>query len=146
MSYLVSVGFEGDKTLRAVSRADPDKVSILFAKPGVRPEYEALAAEANRDLMREFLVPKSRILNAPASDAIATWQTIATSRVHPEDSENSLYLCCGTKPHALALALNAIALGHPAVLYNVPEEHHVHTTGPGENFWTYEIRDVTALE
>jgi hypothetical protein len=143
--YLVSVGFEGEKTFRAVSRADPDRVSILFAKPGFQPSYEKLALRANRDLIREFVVPKRQIINAPGADAIAAWKTLDEKGFDSEKSENCFYMCCGTKTHALALALSAIASGYPAVLYNVPEEHHVHATKASGVYWTYVLRDMTAI-
>jgi hypothetical protein len=144
--YLVSAGFEGEKTFRAVSRADPDRVSLVIAKPGYCPAYERRAMESNEHLIQEFVIPKNEIICAPASDAIATWRILDQSALHRERQENSFYMCCGTKPHALALALNAISLGYPAVLYNIPEEHRVHRTAPNGVFWTYTLQNITAIE
>ena len=144
--YLVSAGFEGDKTFRAISRADPDRVSLLFAKPGYCPEYESRALMANSSLIQEFVIPKSQIINAPGADAITTWRLLEQNKLHRNDSENCCYMCCGTKPHALALALSAISSGSIAVLYNIPEEHRVHETQPNGVFWTYTLQDVTTIE
>ena len=44
--YLLSVGFEGAKTLRVVTRADPDRVSVLFPEPGYFPRVQQ--ANTNR--------------------------------------------------------------------------------------------------
>jgi hypothetical protein len=144
--YLVSAGFEGDKTFRALSRADPDRVSLMFANPGFCPEYETRALKANASLIQEFVIPKSQIINAPGADAIKTWQLLEQSKLHRIESENCCYMCCGTKPHALALALSAISSGSAAVLYNIPEEHRVHETRANGTFWTYTLKDVTAIE
>ena len=144
--YLVSVGFEGEKTLRAVSRADPDRVSVLFPRPGVSPEYEKLTSAANEPLMREFLIPESQIINAPAADAVATWKTLAKAAILKPGRFNDYYLCCGPKPHALALGLNALADGRSAVLCNIPDEHRVHQTRPNGVFWTYELNDLSSVD
>ena len=58
---LVSVGFEGTKTLRMVTRAEPDRVSMLFPDPPVQPRYVARAAENNRS-------PKGAIQHPGESD------------------------------------------------------------------------------
>lgn len=144
--YVVSVGFEGEKTLRAISRADPDRVSLLFPKPGVSPEYEKRAALANEPLVREFLIPESHVVNAPASDTVAVWKTLAKSAIIRSGRFNDYYLCCGPKPHALALGLHALAVGRPAVLYNIPDEHRVHQTRSNGVFWTYEINDLSSVD
>ena len=118
--YLVSVGFEVEKILRAVSRVDPDRVSLLVADPAVSPEYECRSLEVRADIINEFQIPDSQIVRSHASDAVGTWSKLMETELQREATENGFYLCCGTKPHALALALTAFVKGHPAVLYNVP--------------------------
>jgi hypothetical protein len=118
----------------------------MIAKPGYCPAYVKRAMESNENLIREFVIPKSQIINAPGSDAIASWQILDQSGLHREQKENCFYMCCGTKPHSLALALSAISSGYPAVLYNIPEEHRVHKTRPNGVFWTYTLRNTTAIE
>jgi hypothetical protein len=142
--YLVSGGFEGDKTFRAVSRADPDKVSLLLSKPGICAEYEKRSRVANRSLVQEFAIPKNNILYSPASDAIATWKKLADWN-RCRGAENMSYLCCGTKPHALGMVLDAVTFEDAAVLYNVPDEHRVHETESNGVFWAYDVRDLSAL-
>jgi hypothetical protein len=142
--YLVSVGFEGDKTLRTISRADPDRVSVLFPEPGIRPEYVEATSRANHELMRMYRIPENQVVRAHAADAIAAWQALSSAAIERPD-ENAYFVCCGTKPHSIALGLRAKVLKTPAVLYNLPDEHRVVDIKPSGKFWKYEITDLTAL-
>lgn len=143
--YLVSVGFEGRRTLRAVSQADPDRVSALFPDPGGTPEYVKRTERNNAQLLRQFRVPPEQVIRVHSADAMEAWKTLDNAAIDIRSTENPYYLCSGTKPHALALALRALALESPAVLYNIPEEHKVHATTPSGTFWRFDIRDVSAL-
>lgn len=142
--YLVSVGFEGYKTLRAVSRADPDRVSILFPDPGFSDAYPVRTEQNNKDLFIKYRIPGEQIIRAPAGDAIHAWKDI-NKKALERDDENCYYLCCGTKPHSLALALNAICLQHPVLLYNVPDEHKYINVKTNGVFWRYDIFDRSIL-
>lgn len=141
--YLVSIGFEGWKTLRVVLRADPDRVSILIGDPGFAPGYPRRSLENNRELFEQYQIPAQQQVRAYAGDAIAAWSALSKARVERPDFENTFYLCSGTKPHSLALALRAIILGYPAVLYNLPDEHKVVPTRANGRFWRYDVQDVT---
>lgn len=143
--YFVSVGFEGWKTLRIVARADPDRVSILLPHPGVTAGYAKEAYENNFELIDSYRIPDDQIVRAHAADAIGAWKALSDRALERELDENTYFLCCGTKPHALAFALRAMSLGFPTVLYNVPDEHRVHVTESNGRFWKYVIEDVTAL-
>ncbi len=143
--FLVSVGFEGLKIMRTISREDPDRISVLFPKPGVLNEYVQIAENANKPLIEQFRIPEEQIVNAAAGDAIGAWKSLAEASLECRESENTHYLCCGTKPHAVGLALRAISIDHPAVLYNIPEGHHFVDVGPAGVFWRYDIKDLSCL-
>lgn len=142
--YLLSVGFEGAKTLRVVTRADPDRVSVLFPEPGYFPEYSERTRIDNEALLRRFRVPDDQVVCAAAADAVGAWEALYRSNVERPDRENSYYLCCGTKPHSIALALRAAALRAPAVLYHVPEEHKVVQIRAADLHWRFNI-ELTSL-
>ena len=144
-AYVVSIGFEGSKTLRLVSREGPDDVSVLFPDPGVKPEYVDRTARKNATLLKAFSVPDERIIRAAAGDAIAAWRALSVSTVDVPDEQNVYYVCCGTKPHSLALGLRAMVEDYPTVLYIVPDCHRVANTDPLGVFWRYDVRNVTAL-
>lgn len=144
--YLVSVGFEGAKTLRFVSKIEPDRVSLLFPKPGFYEEYPARTLNQNQELIHLFSIPEQQIAYAHAGDAVAAWKALCDSRLERCDEENTSYVCCGTKPHSVALALRAMAVGYPAVIYIVPDKHNVVATEPSGVYWQYKFQDVSVPE
>jgi hypothetical protein len=143
--FIVSVGFEGRRTARALAKEDPDRVSVLFPKPGVRPGYVKQAWERNKETIEEYSIPKRNIVSAPAGDAIAVWQRLANARLERPNYEEVSYLCCGTKPHSLGMALRAASLDFPTVLYNLPEAHSFVDVWPTGVYWRYEIRDLSSM-
>ena len=142
--YLVSVGFEGAKTMRVLNKEDPDRVSLLFPDPGTHPGYVEKTEAINRSIIEEFKIPPEQIVRAKAGDAINAWKKLSENNLEREN-ENIHYLCCGTKPHALGQALRAISLGHPSVLYNVPESHTVTSIYPSGQYWRFTISDLSSL-
>lgn len=143
--YLIALGWEGAKVERLVARADPDRISVLFPTPGARPDYADRTQRKNEELLRQFRIPESQIVKTHASDAVGAWRALSQANLERPDHENTYYLCCGTKPHSLALALRAMELKHPAVLYVVPDCHHVLDIVPSGNYWSFDIEDLTAL-
>jgi hypothetical protein len=143
--YVVSVGFEGLKTRQFVSRSEPDKVSILFPDPAVQVGYETVAMQSNARLVTEFSIPDSRVIRAHATDLNATLQRLSDAAIENFETDNLTYICCGTKPHSLAMAIRAAVLQEPAVLYMVPESHRVSEVKPNGNYWRYEISDASVF-
>ena len=143
--YLVSVGFEGWKTLRVLSKADPDRVSLLFPDPGSSEKYADRTWEDNKGIIDHYKIPGEQIIRCAAGDAIGAWAALADRKLEQSSEENCFFLCCGTKPHALALTLYALSTSYPAVLYVLPDQHRVVDIQPARVFWRYDIEDVTAL-
>jgi hypothetical protein len=142
---VISVGFEGSKTLRVLSREDPDRISLLFPDPGSRPDYPAVAEEKNKLLVEMYNVPPAQIVRANAADAIAAWKNFSQADLERPEHENTYYLSCGTKAHALGMALRALCLEFPCVLYNVPERHNFVPVTPTGRYWMYVIRDLSII-
>lgn len=140
--YVVSVGFEGEKTYRLVSGADPDRVSVLFPDPGFDPDYPARTRASNQLLLDDFGVPDASVVAAPAGDAVAAWSALASASLE-KDTDNAYYVCAGTKPHALALALRAAARGGPALLYVQPIEHRETAVEPRGPHWLFRVQDLS---
>jgi hypothetical protein len=137
--FLVSLGFEGWRTMRAVTRAEPDRVCVLLPDPGSSPDYVQRTLRDNRYLLEEFEIADDCIVRSHASDAIGTWKALAAQRVDRTELENGFYLCTGTKPHSIGLALRAMQLGSPAVLYSVPEEFRVVPIKTGSLHWAFDL-------
>lgn len=140
--YIVSVGFEGSKTYRAVSNDDPNRVAVLFPSPGVDSEYPARTRERNRLLFEEYGVRAQDVVCAPAGDAVEAWRMLANADLIRK-SDNPFYLCCGTKPHSLAMAAHAMLDEHITVLYAQPASHKEIQIDPSGVYWTYTFRDLT---
>lgn len=143
--YLVSVGFEGSKTLRLIAKSEPDRVEVLFPDPGVKHEYVERTWKNNKPLFDTFRIEQSAAIRAHAGDAIAAWKALSERDCEEPAHENAYYLCCGTKSHSLALGLRALTLQSPAVLYISPDRHRVVDTAPLGAYWLFEIADVSVL-
>lgn len=143
-AFIVSVGFEGVKTARVLSKEDPDRVSMLYPIPGVRLGYDNLTLECNAAVVNDFSVRADSILMAQAGDAIGVWKALSM-KVLDCAEEETYYLCCGTKPHALGMALRALCLKFPTVLYNIPEKHTFVEVKSNGVFWRFDLRDVSAM-
>lgn len=143
---VVSVGFEGSKILRVLSREDPDRISVLFPDPGTRAGYPTITDEKNKPLLEMYNVPPEQVVRAHAADAIAVWKGLGQAALERPATENTYYLSCGTKPHALGMALRALCLGFPCVLYNVPERHNYLRVTPTGRYWTYHLQDLSIMQ
>ena len=143
--YLVSVGFEGSKTLRVITHGDPDGVTILFPDPGYDPGYIEKTKENNARLFKEYSQEEPHWIKAHAADAIGAWRSLNQLQPGRLDASNISSLCCGTKPHSLALALHALATSSPTVLYNKPDRHKETRIVPNGVYWRFDIVDLTAV-
>lgn len=142
--YVVSVGFEGSKTMRAVSSEGADFVSVLFPRPGVREDYEERTWDDNQELLEEFGVSGDDVLDAAAGDAITAWRRLAEAAGR-WSADDLFYLPCGPKPHAVGMALHSLTSGTASVMYAKPASHkEAETTALGK-YWAYELRDVTSV-
>lgn len=143
--YLVSIGFEGNRTLRVTSESEPRRVSLLFPDPPVKDGYVEETAKENRRLIEKYRIPETQIIRAAAGDAIEAWKKLTVLMLERPESENAFYLCCGTKPHALALGLRALAKEFGTVVYYIPDRKVPTDVGANGTFWKYTIRDISVL-
>jgi hypothetical protein len=143
--YLVSVGFEGYKTLRLCERREPDRVVILFPDPGVLPEYVDRTDEQNKLLLDRFSVKENSIIRANAADAVAAWKALTERNAERFDDNTVEYLCCGTKPHSLAIGLRSLCTKQGVVSDIVAEEHLSPNVKASGVYWRYDIFDLSAI-
>ena len=143
--YVVSVGFEGGKTVRLLEKEEATDVTLLFPIPGVVDRYEIEVQKRNRRVISRFGIPEERIVKAQAADPIAAWRAMINLRLTRDGTEVK-YLCCGTKAHALGLALTALSSQKATVMYNVPERHRFVETVASGMHWLYRIRDLSVPE
>lgn len=143
--FLVSVGFEGDKTLQIVSKEDPDRVTLLFPDPGTSLQYVEKAKVNNEIIVNKYCIPNSHIIHVNACDAILAWNYLEKFIKDDGLSGDTFFLCCGTKPHALALSLCAFSHGFPKLLYRAPEKYEVMDIFPNGVYWKYKIMDLSVV-
>jgi hypothetical protein len=138
--FLISVGFDGWKTLNLVVRKEPERVGLLLGSPGVEPSYEQRTLAANKALIERYAIEEDGIVRAQAGDAIGAWRQLAESRVERFEHENVYYMCAGNKPHSVALALRAMTCPSATLYYNKPVQHSKVEVEFAKVFWSYVVR------
>jgi hypothetical protein len=142
--YVVSLGFEGIKTARVLSRDDPERITVMYPIPGVLAEYDDEVRRRNADILDRFKIPSDQILSAPAGDAVWVWREVTRASQSWDPDEDVYFLCCGTKAHSLGMALHTLLAETPTVLYNVPERHSYVGVKPSGQFAVFKISDLSA--
>jgi hypothetical protein len=143
--YLVSAGFDGQWIKKILFQDEPDRVGLLIPIPGVIPAYEQRCLDGIKPITAEFMIPENFHIKAHAADAVAAWQSISASKHERWEDEQVAYLCCGTKPHAVAMALRALVYRYPAVIYFQPERYKVIPVEEAGTFWRYTIIDHSSF-
>ena len=144
MYILVSTGFEGKKTYRAVCEREPDRISLLMPEPGFTEEITKRTRSENCKLIDQYKVPDEQVLCSPAADLVTTMKKLDMN-LERFSEENVYYLCCGTKPHSLALALRSVLYEESAVIYNKPESYKFRPITHRGNFWLYQIQNLAVF-
>jgi len=143
--YVVAAGFDGKWIKKILLQEEPDRVGILVPIPGVARAYEQRCLDEIEPIIKEFIVPPEFITRAHAGDAVEAWQKLTALNHERWEHEQIAYLCCGTKPHAVAMALRALVHRFPAVLYFLPEKYAVIPVEETGVFWRYSIVDHSSL-
>ena len=138
--YIVSVGFDGWKTLNQLVRRDPSRVAILVAQPTARSEYLERALSASQGIIDRFGVDGGDIILAASGDSVAAWRMLEGWSGLASPRYNHFLLCSGNKPHSLALAL--LAMSHPefTLLYNRASRVVPIDVVPDVFHWAYKIQ------
>jgi len=145
-SLLVSIGFEGAKTLRVVNKLEPSQVSVLIPSPGFSEEYARKTIEQNQRLIDDFVRTADDTVCAEAGNLVDALRKLQAFSQGLTEQQNLVFVCCGTKPHSLALGLRAYELQTPLVYYNKPSRHIENATVATGKYWRYHIRDLSVLE
>jgi hypothetical protein len=144
-AYIVSTGFEGERTYRLISRGEPDSLFLLVPDPPVKADYLQLSLDANKSIVDDYCLTSQQSIKGSAADAVQCWEKLTQANVEDPLSNNIFYLCCGTKPHSLAMAVRAAILGYPTVLYVIPDRHSPSTVKSAGNFWLYRFVDLSSF-
>jgi hypothetical protein len=148
-TYVIAVGFEGYKTLRLCDRREPDRVVGLFPDPGVYPDYVDRTLRANALLFDRYAVDTTAgsesLIRANAADAVAAWKELTLRNPERFDDYSVEYLCCGTKPHSLAIALRALCTKQGVVSDILADQYLKPSVAASGIFWRYDISDLSAI-
>jgi hypothetical protein len=139
--FSVSIGFEGSKTLMILNEFEPDKVNVIIPNPGYTDGYVSRVRTANQELFKSFGVKTKDEVQAHAAEPISVWTEMVT-RLAQNVNWNDTLLCAGTKPHSLGLALAAMTLNFPTLIYSLPSKHNPIFVKPSSRCWLYSITNI----
>lgn len=143
--FTVSIGFEGNKTLRVVNSEDPDHVRLLVPDPGFTESYISRSLEANSELIKYADIGQEDMIKEHAGDAVGVWIKLDTDiKQGIAYSSNHSYICAGSKPHSLGMALSALTNQGISLLYSLPKEHKYIDIIPTHKYWFYRVKSLTA--
>lgn len=143
--FVPALGFEGQLALRFISKYEPDRISLLYPDPGFTSEYTEQAWTSNLALKEQYKVPDEQILRAHAADAVGAWKVLDSASIFRPESENTTYLCVGTKPHALAQGLKALVDSDSKIVYNRPKGFARRDHRFNGQCWLYTVEDLSLL-
>jgi len=141
--FIVSLGFDGWKTLNLLIRKEPERVLAMLASPGGALDYEVRALSANSALFERFGLSAENVLRATSGDAVEAWRRISEASLENVEQENIYYLCSGNKPHSIAFALRALSLESPTLLYNSPMKYLPLDIDFNGNYWMYSVKPTS---
>lgn len=140
----VSIGFEGNKTLRVLNDEDPDFLKLLLPSPGFTDGYKERALRANSEIVETLARSGVENIEARAGDAIEAWKKLDNANYDFGVKHlNRSYLCAGSKPHSLGMTLSAMSDCTTSVLYSLPEEHNFVNVTAVQNYWLFQITSLT---
>lgn len=139
--FTVSIGFEGSKTLMVLNEFEPDKVNVIIPCPGYTKGYADRVREANIELFKSFGIKRADEQNSHAGDPVSVWSSIQENHI-TTDGWNDYFLCAGSKPHSLGLALAALSMDRPRLIYSLPKKHNPVTVIPKQDCWLYSVENI----
>lgn len=135
-TYFFLLGFEGNRSLDIWERFEPKHAEAVIGNPGYKPEYVKIAKRKNAHFLRRA---KPKILFADAADAVQAWRKLDARISKVCQKSNVCLVPLGTKPHALASALVALANCSSSVMYLMPRSFAVRDIHPGKFVWLYKV-------
>jgi len=139
--FTVSIGFEGSKTLMILNEFEPDKVNVIIPCPGYSDQYVDRVRSANFELFKSFGVRDANEILSNAGDPVELWCKLS-EKFKYEEEWNEYFLCAGSKPHSLGLALASLTLDFPSLIYSLPQKHNFINVQPTSNCWLYTVNNI----
>lgn len=137
-AFLVSLGFDGDDTFRFINAVEPDRVGTIIGDPPVREGLVEDVLDRNSFLLDDWVYEENR-WRLGAVDAAGVAALVMALRKKWSDA-NLHVLCVGPKPHALGMALAALAEPEIAVVHRVPQRYRETATTLSTTTHWYHVR------
>jgi len=148
-TVIASLGYyESQKARLFIRNYEPDRCIFIIPEktPSDGPSLRALAdagPQRHRGLFEDFDAPLEDIVKCPAGDIVGVVRKLTGYAELLHDDEVFLFPL-GTKPHALAFSLFALANKGPAVVPRVPARYVPMAHIPDGTAWKYTITDLSA--
>ncbi len=138
---LVSLGGEGVKTQALLEQYEPEVVSLIYPVPGISERYDQIARYENSVVGARFKERIASSVDCPYGSAGEVFRYCCDSYIN-NDSEDVYFLCCGSKPHAIGLALAVRVLNGPTLVVRVPTSYMERNNPPTGASYLYSIRKI----
>jgi len=145
--FVFSLGFEANFIIDEIIKWEPDYVVFLCANPGYTRAYEEKVDAEIVRIVKYCELPPSRykIINAIAGDAIGAWKTLEESDYPGKGKMHVVHYVIGTKPHCLAMTLNAIVSNNVIVKYRYAKKYNKRDVKANGHFWRYDIVNLRVV-
>ena len=145
--FVFSLGFESHFIIDEIMNSEPDFIIFLCANPGYTPEYAERVKDEIKRIVDFCELPSNMYTqkDAAAGDAIGAWQQLEEDAIGELKNAHIVHYAIGTKPHCLALSLNALVNDNIVVKYRIAKKYkHLDVKSNGE-FWRYDITNLRVI-
>ena len=145
--FVFSLGFESQFIIDKIMISEPDFVIFLCANPGYTREYEVKVKNEIERIVRFCKLPENRYtqIDAAAGDAISAWQQLEEIKNDELKDAHIVHYAIGTKPHCLALSLNALVNDNVIVKYRIVKKYSEMDVKSNGQFWRYDITNLSVI-
>ena len=143
--FVFSLGFESHFVIDEIMKSEPDFVIFLCANPGYTPEYEVKVKDEIERIVGFCELPDNMYtqIDAAAGDTISAWQQLEENKIDELKDAHIVHYAIGTKPHCLALSLNALVNDNTVVKYRIVKKYKNRDVKSNGEFWRYDITNLS---
>lgn len=143
--FVFSLGFESHFIIDEIMKSEPDFVIFLCANPGYTREYEEIVKDEIERIVDFCELPDNMYtqMDAAAGDAISAWQQLEENEIVELKYAHIVHYAIGTKPHCLALSLNALVNDNRVVKYRIAKKYNKRDVKSNGEFWRYDITNLS---
>lgn len=145
--FVFSLGFESQFIIDEIMKSEPNFVIFLCANPGYAREYEEKVKDEIKRIVDFCELPDNMYtqIDAAAGDAISAWKQLEENKFFDRNNANIVHYAIGTKPHCLALSLNALVNDNVIVKYRIVKKYSEMDVKSNGVFWRYDISNLSII-